>query len=78
MAAYSNYVIMEILMEAGLPAGVVQFVPGPAPEIVQEAIQSPDFAALHFTGSTHVFKKLWKDISGNVEKYKSYPRIGMF
>ncbi|EPQ58912.1 delta-1-pyrroline-5-carboxylate dehydrogenase [Gloeophyllum trabeum ATCC 11539] len=75
MATYSNYLIYQILEEAGLPAGVLQFVPGNPPEVVGQAIDSPHFAALHFTGSTAVFKKLWKDIAGNLDKYKGYPRI---
>ena len=58
-----------------MPAGVIQFVPGPAEEVVGQAVASPNFAALHFTGSTFVFKKLWKDIASNLDKYKSYPRI---
>ncbi|RDX53721.1 delta-1-pyrroline-5-carboxylate dehydrogenase [Polyporus arcularius HHB13444] len=74
-AVYSNYLVYQILAEAGIPAGVIQFVPGPAEEVVGQAIASPDFAALHFTGSTYVFKKLWKDIAANLDVYKSYPRI---
>lgn len=74
-ATYSNYLIHQILTEAGLPAGVIQFVPGPPPEVVKQCISHRDFAALHFTGSTHVFKSLWKDIAGNLDVYKSYPRI---
>ncbi|KAF8270961.1 delta-1-pyrroline-5-carboxylate dehydrogenase [Lactarius quietus] len=74
-ATYSNYLIHQILTEAGVPPGVIQFVPGPPPEVVAQAIAHRDFAALHFTGSTFVFKKLWKDIAANVDKYKSYPRI---
>ncbi len=74
-AVYSNYLVYQILAEAGIPAGVIQFVPGPAEEVVGQAIASPDFAALHFTGSTFVFKKLWKDIAANLDIYKSYPRI---
>jgi len=74
-ATYSNYIIHQILTEAGIPPGVIQFVPGPPPEVVAQAIAHPSFAALHFTGSTHVFKKLWKDIAGNLDKYKGYPRI---
>ncbi|KAG9045818.1 1-pyrroline-5-carboxylate dehydrogenase [Tulasnella sp. UAMH 9824] len=74
-ATYSNYLIHQILSEAGLPAGVIQFVPGPPPEVVAQCISHTDFAALHFTGSTFVFKKLWKDIAANIDKYKSYPRI---
>ena len=76
MAILSNYFVMEIFQEAGLPPGVIQFLPGPASEIVGEAIKSPDFASLHFTGSTHVFKGLWKEIGLNVDHYRSYPRIG--
>jgi len=54
---------------------VIQFVPGPPPEVVAQAIAHREFAALHFTGSTFVFKKLWKDIAVNIDKYRSYPRI---
>ncbi|KAI8055096.1 Aldehyde/histidinol dehydrogenase [Syncephalis plumigaleata] len=75
MAIYSNYLVYRILEEAGLPAGVVQFIPGPAPEVTKKVLASPDFASLHFTGSTHVFRHLWKEIGNNIEKYKSYPRI---
>ena len=74
-AAYSNYIIHQILTEAGLPPGVIQFVPGPPAEVVAQAISNPNFAALHFTGSTVVFKKLWKDIAMNLDVYKGYPRI---
>ncbi|KAG0233070.1 1-pyrroline-5-carboxylate dehydrogenase [Actinomortierella wolfii] len=74
-ATYASYVVYEILREAGLPAGVIQFIPGPAPEVVGQVLKHPEFAALHFTGSTHVFRKLWKDIGNNIENYKSYPRI---
>ncbi|KAF8883159.1 delta-1-pyrroline-5-carboxylate dehydrogenase [Gymnopilus junonius] len=75
MATYSNYLVYQILAEAGVPPGVIQFVPGPPPEVVAQAINHPSFAGLHFTGSTFVFKKLWKDIALNLDKYKSYPRI---
>lgn len=74
-ATYSNYLVYKVLEEAGVPAGVIQFVPGPPPEVVAQAINHPSFAALHFTGSTFVFKKLWKDIAANLDKYKGYPRI---
>ncbi|KAH7930632.1 delta-1-pyrroline-5-carboxylate dehydrogenase 1 [Leucogyrophana mollusca] len=74
-ATYSNYLIYQILAEAGVPAGVIQFVPGPPAEVVAQAIAHPSFAALHFTGSTFVFKKLWQDIAKNLDKYKGYPRI---
>ena len=74
-ATYSNYLIYQIFKEAGVPPGVIQFVPGPPAEVVGQAIAHPSFAALHFTGSTHVFKKLWKDIALNLDVYKGYPRI---
>jgi 1-pyrroline-5-carboxylate dehydrogenase len=73
-ATYANYIVFKILAEAGVPPGVIQFIPG-GPEIVQAAIKSPQFASLHFTGSTSVFKSLWKDIALNLDKYKVYPRI---
>jgi 1-pyrroline-5-carboxylate dehydrogenase len=73
-ATYSNYIVFKILTEAGVPPGVIQFVPG-GPEVVQAAIKNPNFASLHFTGSTYVFKSLWKDIASNLDLYKGYPRI---
>ncbi|KAJ2920840.1 hypothetical protein H1R20_g16254, partial [Candolleomyces eurysporus] len=74
-ATYSNYIVYKLLAEAGLPAGVVQFVPGPPAEVVAQAIGHREFSALHFTGSTFVFKKLWKDIANNLDNYRGYPRI---
>lgn len=74
-ATYSNYIIHQILTEAGVPPGVIQFVPGPPPEVVAQAIAHREFAGLHFTGSTFVFKKLWKDIATSIDNYKNYPRI---
>ncbi|KAF9516848.1 hypothetical protein BS47DRAFT_1315007 [Hydnum rufescens UP504] len=75
MSVYANYLTHKLLLEAGLPPNVIQFVPGPAPEIVKQAIDHREFGALHFTGSTAVFKSLWKDISQNLDKYRGYPRI---
>jgi len=72
---YSAHVIMEILMEAGLPDGVINlmYVEG---QVAGEVIfNHPDFAGLHFTGSTGVFQRLWQTIGNNLSKYKSYPRI---
>ena len=66
-ATYSNYLVHQIFTQAGVPPGVIQFVPGPPPEVVARAINHPSFAALHFTGSTFVFKKLWKDIAMNLD-----------
>jgi 1-pyrroline-5-carboxylate dehydrogenase len=58
-----------------VPPGVIQFVPGPPAEVVAQVISHPSFAALHFTGSTFVFKKLWRDIGANIDNYRSYPRL---
>jgi len=72
---YSAQVIMEIYKEAGLPDGVINmiFVPGPvAGEVI---FGHPDFAGIHFTGSTEVFQNIWKTIGENVHNYKTYPRI---
>jgi len=74
-AAYSNYLTHKILLEAGLPASVIQFTPGNPPEIVKQCIDHREFAGLHFTGSTHIFKKLWKDIAMNLDTYRGYPRV---
>lgn len=72
---YSAQLIMEILMEAGLPAGVINLVYVDGPTAGSVIFSHPDFAGLHFTGSTGVFQKLWKQIGENINKYKSYPRI---
>ncbi len=72
---YSARVIMELLMEAGLPDGVINlmFVSGPVAGNV--IFSHPDFAGIHFTGSTEVFQNIWKTIGNNIHNYKSYPRI---
>ncbi|KAF3987695.1 hypothetical protein FT663_03694 [Candidozyma haemuli var. vulneris] len=76
-AVLSNYLLLNILEEAGLPKGVINFIPGEPVEISQELVNHPDFAALHFTGSTDVFKKLYGQIGSNLSKdlYKEYPRV---
>lgn len=74
-ATYSNYIVYKIFEEAGVPPGVIQFIPGPPAEVVAQVIAHPSFAALHFTGSTFVFKKLWKDVAANMDAYKTYPRL---
>lgn len=74
-AIYSASVIMEILQEAGVPGGVINLVYVPGPVAAEEVLQHPDFAGIHFTGSTEVFRGLWKTIGGNISRYKSYPRI---
>jgi 1-pyrroline-5-carboxylate dehydrogenase len=72
---YSASVFMEILMEAGLPAGVINLVYPPGPMVGNICFQHPDFAGVHFTGSTGVFQQMWKSIGENIAKYKTYPRI---
>ena len=72
---HSNYVLMRLMMEAGIPPGVINFVPSSGPDISDVALSNPDFAGLHFTGSTSTFKGLWKQISGSLEGMRSYPRI---
>ncbi|PVU99516.1 hypothetical protein BB559_000017 [Furculomyces boomerangus] len=74
-AVLSNYIMYKILEEAGVPAGVIQFIPGNPVDISEQIFNHPEFAALHFTGSTAVFKSLWKQIANNIDGYKSYPRI---
>lgn len=75
LSLYSAHFIMRLLTEAGLPDGVINLVLGDPAELAQAAIDHPDLAGLHFTGSTTVFRKLWKRIGDNIETYRSYPRI---
>lgn len=72
---YSASVIMEILEEAGLPAGVINLVYVDGVTVGDVVFRHPDFAGLHFTGSTGVFQRIWKTIGENIANYKSYPRI---
>lgn len=72
---YSAQVIMEIFMEAGLPAGVINLVYASGPDTGDVIFNHPDFAGLHFTGSTGVFRGMWNTIGANIAKYKTYPRI---
>ncbi|MBR6423026.1 L-glutamate gamma-semialdehyde dehydrogenase [bacterium] len=74
-ALLSNYYLMKIFQEAGLPDGVINFLPGRGGSIGDPAVDSPEFAGLHFTGSTSVFKSIWKRSANNIDKYRSYPRI---
>lgn len=72
---HSNYVLMQLMMEAGLPAGVINFLPGSGARITEAALSNPDFAGLHFTGSTSTFQGLWQEISKALPSLRSYPRI---
>ncbi|MDD2806461.1 MAG: L-glutamate gamma-semialdehyde dehydrogenase [Elusimicrobiales bacterium] len=74
-SVYSSYYLLLLLKEAGLPDGVLNLVFGPAGEIGTTAIDSPDFAGLHFSGSTPVFNSTWGAITRNLYKYKQYPRV---
>ncbi|ANH59146.1 L-glutamate gamma-semialdehyde dehydrogenase [Dokdonia donghaensis] len=71
----SAKIILDIFREAGVPDGVIQVVHGDPVMITDTVLASPDFSGLHFTGSTHVFKDVWKKIGENIHNYKTYPRI---
>ena len=71
----SNYKIMKLMMDAGLPPGVINFIPGRASVVGDVCMSHPDLAGIHFTGSTAVFRKLWRDVANNLENLRSYPRI---
>ncbi len=74
-ALLSNYYLMQLYKEAGLPDGVINFLPGSGALIGEVATDSKYFSGIHFTGSTATFKSLWKQASLNVDKYISYPRL---
>jgi 1-pyrroline-5-carboxylate dehydrogenase len=71
----SNYYLMKILEEAGLPAGVINFVPGSGALISKIILKHKDLAGIHFTGSNSTFNTIWKQVSENLHLYKSYPKI---
>jgi len=72
---FSAKVIIDIFKEAGVPDGVINVIYGDPVMVTETVLASPDFAGLHFTGSTHVFKDLWAKIGANIHNYKTYPRI---
>ena len=74
-AMLSAYYLMKLLEEAGLPPGVINFVPGDPAAISHRLIDDRDFAGVHFTGSTAVFNSIWTQIGGNIASYRGYPRI---
>ncbi|HET6576875.1 MAG TPA: L-glutamate gamma-semialdehyde dehydrogenase [Gemmatimonadales bacterium] len=74
-AALSNWHFYRLLEEAGLPPGVINFLPGDAVEVSRKLLAHPEFAGIHFTGSTAVFRSLWQTIGDNLERYRAYPRI---
>jgi len=74
-AVYSNYFIMKLLEEAGLPPGVINFLPGPATAISAALLADRHLGGIHFTGSTEVFQSLWETVSQNLRMYRDYPRL---
>jgi 1-pyrroline-5-carboxylate dehydrogenase len=74
-AMLSAYYIMKLLEEAGLPPGVINFLPGDPVAISDALLAHPDLAGVHFTGSTGVFNSMWETIGRNMSRYRSYPRI---
>jgi 1-pyrroline-5-carboxylate dehydrogenase len=74
-AALSSYYCQQLLMAAGLPEGVIQFVPGSAQNFAKAAFSSEHFAGVHFTGSTQTFNSIWRTTAENLDRYKAYPRI---
>jgi 1-pyrroline-5-carboxylate dehydrogenase len=74
-AMLSAWYVMRLLEEAGLPPGVINFVPGDPKPISDQLLRHPDLGGVHFTGSTGVFNSMWETIGGNMGRYRSYPRI---
>lgn len=71
----SNYYVMRLLQEAGLPDGVINFVPGDGPTVGGVALPNPHLAGIHFTGSTGTFNYMWRTVGENLTRYKGYPRL---
>jgi 1-pyrroline-5-carboxylate dehydrogenase len=71
----SSYLLMRLMEEAGLPKGVINFIPGDAPTIGDAALASPELAGIHFTGSTNTFQHLWRKVGENIAGYNAYPRL---
>jgi len=74
-ALLSAHYVMRVLMAAGLPPGVINFVPGPAAMVSERVLASPDLAGVHFTGSTEVFQSIWRTVGQHIARYRSYPRL---
>jgi 1-pyrroline-5-carboxylate dehydrogenase len=74
-AILSGYYTLKVLEAAGMPPGVINFIPGEAREITSLLLDSPELAGVHFTGSTEVFNAMWKKIGENIGRYRSYPRL---
>ncbi len=74
-AVFSAHFLMKLFKAAGLPDGVVNFIPGPGSKVGPNVLKNPNLAGIHFTGSTAVFQSMWKTIGENIKNYKTYPRI---
>ena len=74
-AVYSAHFMMKLFKEAGVPDGVINFIPGSGREVGPNVMSDPNLAGVHFTGSTAVFQGMWKTVGENIANYKSYPRI---
>ena len=74
-AVFSSYQIMRIFMEAGLPPGVINFIPGDSRDMAGALLAHPDLGGVHFTGSNEVFNGIWRTVGENASRYRSYPRI---
>ncbi len=74
-AVLSNYYFMRLLQEAGLPDGVVNFIPGSGSDVGNPVLESEHLAGIHFTGSTATFRNMWATVGKNLDRYRSYPRI---
>ncbi|HET9131053.1 MAG TPA: aldehyde dehydrogenase family protein, partial [Terriglobia bacterium] len=72
---YSNFQLMKLFEAAGLPPGVINFVPGEAAAVSEVVLRNRDLAGIHFTGSTSVFQGMWQTVGRNIASYKSYPRL---
>ena len=72
---YSGYFLMKLFKDAGLPDGVINFIPGSGSQIGKQVLNHPSLAGIHFTGSTAVFQSMWNTVGSNIKNYKSYPRI---
>jgi 1-pyrroline-5-carboxylate dehydrogenase len=72
---FSNYQLVKLFEAAGLPPGVINFVPGDAASVSGVVIRNRDLAGIHFTGSTSVFQEMWRSVGANITQYKSYPRL---
>jgi 1-pyrroline-5-carboxylate dehydrogenase len=74
-AVYSSYQVMKLLEEAGMPPGVINFIPGSGAEVGDPVMQSADLAGIHFTGSTGTFQHMWRTVAENISASRYYPRI---